>query len=91
MRIINFTFGGFSTWVIFLYFSTALNLGLKSLSAKVLVTLKTDVFRFLIALEKRKFKNSAFFSSYVVIFSFSTKVLFSFVLVLSENKVLTVF
>ena len=69
-----------SILVWFLYFSTALNVGLKILSAKVLVTLNSDVFRILIALEKKTLKNSVFFSSYVLFFSYSTKVISLFAL-----------
>ena len=70
----------------FLYFSIALSVGSESLSAMGLVSLNSGILRFLTALEKKRFKSSAFCSSYVVTVSSSTKVIFSFDLVLSENK-----
>ena len=70
----------------FLYFSIALSTGSESLSAKGLVSLNSGILKFLTALEKKRFKRSAFFSSYIVTVSSSTKVIFSFNLVLSENK-----
>ena len=74
----------------FLYFSIALSVGLLSLSAKGLVLLNLGILRFLTAFEKKIFKRSSFCSSCVVIVSSSTKVIFSFDLVLSENKGFTV-
>ena len=74
----------------FLYFSIALSVGSESLSAMGLVSLNPGILRFLTALEKKRFKSSAFCSSYVVTVSSSTKVIFSFDLDLSENKGFTV-
>ena len=48
----------------FLYFSIALSTGSESLSAKGLVSLNSSIFRFLTALEQKRFKSSAFFSSW---------------------------
>ena len=56
----------------FLYFSIALSTGSESLSAKGLVSLNSDILIFLTALEKKRFKSSAFFLSYVVTVSSST-------------------
>ena len=73
-----------------LYFSIALSTVSESLSATGLVSLNSGIFRFLTAPEKKRFKNSAFFSSCLVTVSSSTKVIFSFDLVLSENNGFTV-
>ena len=70
----------------FLYFSIALSVGSESFSAKGLILLNLGILRFLTAFEKKIFKSSAFCSSCVVTVSSSTKVIFSFDLVLSDNK-----
>ena len=70
----------------FLLFRIALSVGLESLSAKGLVLVNLGILRFLTALEKKIFKSSAFCSSCVVTVWSSTKVIFAFDLVLSENK-----
>ena len=63
----------------FLYFSIALSTGSESLSAKGLVSLNSGILRFLTALEKKRFKSSAFFSSCVVTVSSSSKVISSYI------------
>ena len=88
MRIIIYICNGSNAW--FLYFSIALSAGLESLSAKGLILLNLGILRFLTAFEKRIFKSSAFYSSCVLTVSSSTKAIFSFDLVLSENKGFTV-
>ena len=45
----------------FLYFDIVLIIGLESFSAEGLVALNSGIFRFLTALEKKRFDNSAFF------------------------------
>ena len=74
----------------YLYFSIALSGGSESFLAKGLVLLNLGILRFLNASEKKIFKGSAFCSSCVVTVSYSTKVFFSFDLVLSDNKGFTV-
>ena len=74
----------------FLYFSIALSVESESFSEKGLVLLNLGISRFLTAFEKKTFKSSAFCSSCVVTVSSSTKVIFSFHLVLSHNKGFTV-
>ena len=74
----------------FLYFSIALSVGSESFSAKGLILLNLGILRFLTAFEKKIFKSSAFCSSCVVTVSSSTKVIFTFELVLSDNKGFTV-
>ena len=89
---INFFNSNFIETVLglFLYFNIAVSIGLESLSPKGLVSLNLVILRFLTAFEKKIFKSSAFCSSCVVTVSSSAKVIFSFDLVLSENKGLTV-
>ena len=70
----------------FLYFSIAFSVGLESLSHKRLVLQNLGILRLLTAFEKKIFKSSAFCSSCVVTVSSSTKVIFTFELVLSDNK-----
>ena len=60
------------------YYSIALSTESKSLSAKGLVSINSGMLRFLTALEKKRWKISAFFSSCVVPVSSSTKEIFSF-------------
>ena len=70
----------------FLYFSIALSVGSESLSANGLVSLNSGILRFLTAFEKKRIKGTAFCSSWVVTVSSSTKVIFSFDLVLLFSR-----
>ena len=71
----------------FLYFSSiSLSVGSECFSDKGLVLLSLGILRFLTVFEKKIFKSFAFCSSCVVTVSSSAKVIFSFHLVLSDNK-----
>ena len=53
--------------------------------------LYSEIFKFFTTLEKNEFSSSATFMSWVKILSFSTNVMFSFDLNLSERREITVF
>ena len=76
----------------FLYFSSiALSVGSKSFSDKGLILLSLVIWRFWTVFEKKRFKSFEICSSSAVTVSFSAKMIFSFHLVLSDNKVFLFF